>query len=217
MKTNILLIISIVLFLTLPLCIAELDIKLASYDSVSKLAKLEIVNTNNESYSEVTLSIDSMPPETVVNQLAPGNSALLPRTIEPGQHSFVLKTKEGASVEKTLEFSKTEDQVIAEVENAEKLLAQRQEELEKKSKEAQESLDELIKEEAKKKEEAEKAIASMSGEQPERAYTTKDLIIGLSVLTLLIIITLAIFRFKKKEFETEKIKEQNKKPKEDKS
>lgn len=213
MKKNVLLTICVVFFLTLQLCMAELDVQLATYDSVTKLAKIEVVNTNNESYSEVTLSMDSMPPVTVAKQLSPGNSALLPYVIEPGKHSFVLKTKEGASVEKTLEFSKTKDQIADEVENAEKLWAKRQEELEKKSKEAQERLDELINEEAKKKEEAENKIALIGGEQPEKVYTTKDLIIGLSVLLLLIIIALAIFRFKKKEFEAEKIKE--KKSKED--
>lgn len=216
MKTNILLIISIVFFLTLPLCIAELDIRVATYDSVSKLAKIEVVNTNNESYSEVTLSIDSMLPITLVEKLSPGNSVLLPYTVEPGKHSFILKTKEGISVEKTLEFSKTEDQVAEEIKNSETLWAQRQEELEKKSKEAQERLDELISEEAKKKAEAENAVALIDGKQPEKVYTTRDLIIGLSVLLLLIIITSVIFRFKKKEFETEKIKEQSKKHKEDK-
>jgi hypothetical protein len=196
---------------------AQLDIQVATYDSVSKLAKIEIVNTNNASYSEVTLAIDSMPPVTIINKLGPGNSALLPYVVEPGKHSFVLKTKEGLIVEKTLEFSKTKYQIADEIENSETLWTQRQEELEKKSKEAQERLDELISEEVKKKEEAERTIASIEGEQPEKKYTTKDLIIGLSVLSLLIIITLVVFWFKKKEFKTEKIKEQNKKHKEDKT
>ncbi|MBM3200022.1 hypothetical protein FJZ53_03715 [Candidatus Woesearchaeota archaeon] len=217
MKKSLLQTIFALVLFSLPLCAAKLDVDLATYNSTSHLATIEIVNTNSETYSGIMLAIDSMPYAKVVKQLSPNNSVLVPVIVSHGQHKIALKTKEGIVVEKVLEFSKTYEQTVAEAENAETLWNQRQEELKEKSESAQTMLDSLIQGEIKNKEEVEKTRAKIEGTEvsPEvKPATTYDLLIGLGLLAVAAIAVLVIFRFKRKGFKPEQpaVKSSQKKP-----
>lgn len=203
MKTNkLLVILCAALFLVLPLCTAELDVKVSSYNSTSQLAKIEVVNTNVESYSEIMLTIDNRPPVFVAESLKPDNSALIPQIIDPGVHDIVLTTKEGVTVKKSLYFLKNEYQLAAEVENSERLWKLRQEKLGKLAQETKAELDKLIKEEEAKKAEVEALKAQVEGAKKEpvleKTRLTEYLLISLGILVLIIV--LFIFWFKRKGF-----------------
>ncbi len=209
MKTNrLLIILCAAFFLALPLCTAELDVKVSSYNSTSQLAKIEVVNTNTKGYSKIILTIDNRPPVFVTESLKPNNSALIPQIIDPGVHDIVLTTKEGVTVKKSLYFLKNEDQLAAEVENSERLWKLRQEKLGKLAQETNEELDKLIKEEKEKKEEVEDVRAQVEGAGkepvPEKTRLTKYLLISLGILALIIV--LFIFWFKRRGFGTSNLK-----------
>lgn len=210
MKTNkLLVILCAAFFLVLPLCTAELDVRLSSYNSTSQLAKIEVVNTNTEGYSKIMLTIDNRPPIFVVESLKSNNSALISQIIDPGIHNIVLTTKEGVSVKKSLNFLKNKDQLSAEVENSERLWRLRQEELGKLAQETKEGLDKLVEEEKEKKEEAEKVKAQVDGvrkePEPKKTRLTEYLLIILGVLALIII--LFIFWFKRKRIDVSSLAE----------
>ncbi|MBM3200021.1 hypothetical protein FJZ53_03710 [Candidatus Woesearchaeota archaeon] len=91
----------------------------------------------------------------MADKLVFNNSLIMPQIIEPGTHNIVLTTKEGKTVTKSLTFSKSEEQVQKEAEQAEELSKLREEELAKKSAETQEQLNKQINEESEKAAEVE--------------------------------------------------------------
>ena len=97
MKSKCLLIL-LVFSVLIPICTAELDIVISSYDPFSGLAKLKVANSDNIGYSEIKLAVDNGLAVQVADYLAPENCFSIPQTIQPGEHTILLTTKEGKSV-----------------------------------------------------------------------------------------------------------------------
>lgn len=193
-----------VLVFIMPLCIAEIDISVSSYDPFSKLAKIRITNTDQTTYSELKISIDGSTAVTVANQLNVGSSALTPQIIEPGMHEIVLTTKEGKTVTKSLNFAKTEEQVQQETNQTTEMIELKKEELENESIQAQEQLNKEILKELEKKNETEEIKSQMqketqtSEQKTEGSFLKKYYLYGVMIfISFLILAVVCLFLIKK--------------------
>ena len=102
----------IILLLLASFVIAEgLEIKLIQYDSQTDYARIQIVNRDKNSLHDIKLTIDNQKPTDIVQLLGPGNAVVKSFNIPTGSHKMVVSSKEGITLTKDIQFSKSSDEV----------------------------------------------------------------------------------------------------------
>lgn len=198
MKKNKLLILGIIFVFVLPFCMAELDINIESYNSITHLAKLKISNDGLTSYSDIKMTINDNYEVPVVDLLTSENCVSIPQIIETGTHKFTLTSKEGETLTKELTFSKTEEQLIEEKERIDRLRTLRKEELAKIAQKTQKKIEKKLSGELEKKEEVEDIRSQIDKKDKIEESPSKKKYLLLLLIPLIVLLAVFINYMKKK-------------------